>query len=833
MKTLLLAIVIVLAVLALPALLRGPGNKKGRNSEGGTETAEEPPPAKSSFIDKIKSKVTAEKDQKTSSQAASALGSTSVHQLDFSRDFIGRSAELLELYDKYSKQGCVVLGLHGKSGMGKTTLATYLAYKLRTRYPDAQYYIDLRGNTERPLSPEAAMAHVLHSARPAAKTKQGEELKSLYRSTLKSQRAVVFLDNAYGALQVKPLLPPNNCLTLVVSNSPIAMEGMYSKKVAPMSSDESRELVFALAPRAEYWINEIFHLCDGLPLALNVIGSFLGKNSMDPEIFVIQLRVLRDKMKKAQKEGEQIIFDGVLNNVTKLVPPKNLTVFRKLLVFPGSFDAKAQAFACEDDFNDALFSLADYGLVVFDADNNRYHLHEMVREYLKARLNPAETALAETRHATYFLTAVVGIGDFYKSDERNAPEALRQFDLEWENIQAAFRWGENWMGKDPAAARLCSSIVDSASDMLQRRQRPQERIRWLEVALTASRKVQDAETEKNHLLNLGAEYSREGNLDRAIEFSQKALELCKAQNDEETEMSIARQLGFTYSALGDNAKAVEFHQRELDLAKSLGNSRGEIMALGNLGSVHVKSGQTARALELFQRGLELAREWGDRRAEAQNLKSLADLKMESKEFPAAMEFHAQALEIFQKFKDRSAEGSVLSAMGRIRLELRETGPAIGTLEKALNIFRKIAEHGKEAEVLNNLGRAYCNLGKSGRAVELHQKALDYFRKTDKKREQMGVLGYLAQAYAAAVEPDKAFSSYELQISLAKTLGDKTVEGQAGWSLSLALEKFGHGAKAVARGEEALKILSETADPLKAVAEKTLQEWKSLKKPSAS
>jgi predicted ATPase len=54
--------------------------------------------------------------------------------------------------------GATLSGLQRLGGVGKTALALKLAEALTPRYPDAQFFLDLRG-TSTPLSPAEAMAY--------------------------------------------------------------------------------------------------------------------------------------------------------------------------------------------------------------------------------------------------------------------------------------------------------------------------------------------------------------------------------------------------------------------------------------------------------------------------------------------------------------------------------------------------------------------------------------------------------------------------------------------------------------------------------------------------
>jgi hypothetical protein len=79
------------------------------------------------------------------------------------RDFVGRSREMTELLQALETSGVTISGLQGLGGIGKTALALKLAACLKPKYPDAQFYLDLKGASKQPLSASEAMAHVCTS----------------------------------------------------------------------------------------------------------------------------------------------------------------------------------------------------------------------------------------------------------------------------------------------------------------------------------------------------------------------------------------------------------------------------------------------------------------------------------------------------------------------------------------------------------------------------------------------------------------------------------------------------------------------------------------------
>ena len=87
------------------------------------------------------------------------------------------------------------------------------------------------------------------------------------------------------------------------------------------------------------------------------------------------------------------------------------------------------------------------------------------------------------------------------------------------------------------------------------------------------------------------------------------------------------------------------------------------------------------------------------------------------------------------------------------------------------------------------------------------------------------LGNLGIAYKNLGEPRRAIEFFEQRLAVARELGDRRGEGNALWNMSLALDKLGQRAGAIARAEAALKILQKIEDPHVAKVQEQLEAWR--------
>ena len=693
------------------------------------------------------------------------------------RDFTGRAAELTELLANFEK-GVAISGLHGQGGIGKTALALKLAEQLMPRYPDAQFYLDLRGASEqKPLTVAEALAHVIRAYHPTSKLPEDEmQLRALYQSVLHNQRALLLMDNAKDRAQVEPLLPPATCCLLVTSRQHFHLPGLHTKNLDTLPPADAQALLLTISERIGDQAEALAKLCGYLPLALRLTASALAERvDLSPADLIRKLTDTQQRLKLTGAEASlQLSYDLLTAELQKL--------WRTLTVFPETFDraAATAVWAMEaDPAQDALSELVKFSLLDYSPHSlldfaphpgplpsgeresppspsgrgdggegehlGRYRLHDLARLYVDSRMTESERYEAQQHHAEHYATMISVATELYLQGDEAVQHGLVLFDLEWTNIQLGQTWTEANAEKDEIAAQLCSAYPDAGAYILDLRQHQRERIRWLETALTAARHLKQRNAEGRHLGNLGLAYDNLGESRKAIEFYKQRLVIAREIDDRLGESIVLDNLGNAYFALGETDTAIEFYEKALVMAHKIGDQRGEGNTLGNLGSTYMSLDEPHKAIEYHERALVISRQLGDRRAEGQDL--------------------------------------------------------------------------------NNLGLACADLGKLTKAIKLFEQSLAIKGEIGDRRGEGNALGNLGNAHADLGEIRKAIEYYERALVIAYEISDRRGEGHGLFNMSLALDKLGERSEAIAHAEAALKIYEEIESPYAEKVRKQLEAWR--------
>lgn len=608
-------------------------------------------------------------------------------------DFVGREQEIADLLAALrGGASAAISGISGLGGIGKTELALYVAERLRDVYPDAQLVVDMRGTDERPRDPADALAACI---RPFLELEQRlpddlQELTRIYRSVLEGKRALILLDNASDGAQARPLMPPAGSALFVTSRETISLPGLKRVTLEQLSPVEARELLRSIAPRVHAdTADRICFLCGYLPLAIRAAGSLLDVTAdLTPETYAEQLQDERRRLELIGAEGVDLGVEASFGLSYSRLTPDAARVFRQLSVFPATFDARAEETVCEDPEHKHLSELLRRNLVRYNAETQRYSLHDLARLFAGSRMSDDERHATRMRHAAHYLTVLGECQAFYLKGGDAIKSGLTLFDVERRNIEAGQEWAYQHSSSDEASAQLCNQYPVGVY-VLNLRQHPRESISWLEAALAAARQLNDRDSEAAHSSNLGNAYAVLGETQRAVECYEQSLTINREIGYRYGEGSVLGNLGLAYVDLGETRRAIEFSEQYLTIAREIADRRGEGNALGNLGLAYDELGETHRAVEFYEQQLTITREIGDRRGEGNALNNLGRAFAALGETRRAVEFYEQRLAIAHEIGDRRGEGSALFNTSLVLYKLGDRAKAIAHVEAALEIYEQI------------------------------------------------------------------------------------------------------------------------------------------------
>lgn len=201
-------------------------------------------------------------------------------------DFVGRD-DLVDRLTGFLRRpgGVMIAAITGAPGVGKTTVAVRVAHRLRSAFPDGQWYTNLGGSRDRPRAPADVLRDLLEAA-GVDDVPQGLDARAaVFRATLADRQVLLVLDDAHDADHVRPFLPGTaGCAVLVTSRYDMseltALQGGLCFPVGALDVTEARTLLARVLgpaavlaePRAA---DELAAQCGHLPRKIRLAAARL------------------------------------------------------------------------------------------------------------------------------------------------------------------------------------------------------------------------------------------------------------------------------------------------------------------------------------------------------------------------------------------------------------------------------------------------------------------------------------------------------------------------------------------------------------------------------
>jgi DNA-binding SARP family transcriptional activator len=630
-------------------------------------------------------------------------------------DFTGRTEQVEYLCDLFSGvpdghagTGAVVVSLvAGAGGLGKTTLAVHVAHRLRTRFPDGQLYVNLRGASDQPATPSEVLARFLRelAVDEAQLPASEDERVALYRTRLAGRRILVVLDDARDAAQARPLVPGCvSCGVLITSRNLLPdLVGGRLVDLDVLDHDEARAMLAKIvgADRLDAEpdaTDQVLAACAGLPLAIRIAGVRLAARTG----WTIQALAgkLADERRRIDefKAGDLAVrtcFQVSFGSLPAAGPgrPDPVRAFRLLGLWHGPTISLPAASALlaepEDRVADSLEMLVDAHLLQSLAAE-RYRLHDLLRVYAAEKAEAEETQqdrdAAVLRILTWYLHTAAGAGRVISP--QHAPVPL----------------GDGHLTRPPLAFASLEQALD-----------------W-------------CETERADLVAAASQAA-------SCSLHELAWKLPAAA------------MSFFYRR-SHWADWVATHEDGLASARILGDRLAEAWMLNNLGMVFGLQ-RKEQTVGCFEEALAIYREIGDQPGQARAANNVAQACLRLRRFPEALEAARRSLTVQQQAGDRYGEGIALGNLGDACRELGRFDEAVDHLEQALVIFRELGDQHSEADSLSDLGDAYLTMGRLDDSLSCLRASLAIWRANGERHGQAATLNRLGLAQKRAGRPKEA------------------------------------------------------------------------------
>jgi len=662
--------------------------------------------------------------------------------------FVGRERELTALAEFIAGPHVRLITITGPGGIGKTRLALEGASRelqSSSQFRDGIFFVSLA-----PLETAEEIVATLAAVLAFQFQGTGNESAQLL-NYLQNKQMLLVMDNFDHILDGRALLAEINELAagitlIVTSRERLQMRG---EQIFPLGGLETAHAgnPAKVSPAAELFLNiarrtspsfqllerdaaQVIRICqlvEGMPLGLELAASWAGLLPLSEIAAGLEqsLGLLTTEHHDVPQRHQSM--EAALDVSWRKLTSKQQRALQELAMFRGGF-TRATALEIAGATLPLLVTLANKSWLSYDRQKDRYHIHELLRQYGAGKLgvDPAHEKETQARHSAYFCGYLQEReADWHGPRQTAVASEVRD---EIDNIQRAWRWAADkgdvillaqglvslcrfyfWEGRMNNGHRACQLALESLSKSPVARRADEAQYLSLRARILVWESYFVREVEQKEAL---------------LSQSQQLLDRAK-QSSQHTEAEQALIfLGKAYAAEHtDVEEAICLGNLGLELFRKLDDRANEAEVLALLGFFHLIQGNSKLAKDLSQKSLEIREQLNDMMGIARAKSVLGAIARFVGHFEESESLTWRSLTVFQQLAEPRGVKRCLGSLSYTHNWAGDFVAAKKTAEQASTIDRDLGQYPNPWR-LNPLAQAMIHLGSFSEAHDAAAESLD-------------------------------------------------------------------------------------------------------------
>lgn len=575
--------------------------------------------------------------------------------------FVGRNFEIAALSGLLLDPNLLLISIIAPGGMGKTRLALELGERMLEHFKDGVFFVELA-----PINISDNIIPAVAEAMNYRFQQNGRSQKQQVLDYLENKQTLLILDNLEHLIDdgveivTEMLKSATQLKILVTSRQRLYQSGetlftLHGLQLPGLEAPEDAtryaaiELFqqtagrarpdFALNPEDIPHIIRICRLVQGMPLAILLAAQWVTVLSTAEiaeeiqqglDILAAEGSELPDRMRSIR-----VVFDHAWSMMTET----EQLVFMKLAVFRGGFSRQAGQTVANTGLRE-LQSLVNKALIARDAEQGRYQIHELLRQYAEEKLYQSSLyRQIRSDHTHYYLTYLAEQSAELKGAKQLA--TLKLIEVDFDNIRAA------WDG----------AVKDREYDLLGQALEAMYLFCFLQSRLEDGRALLN-NARQSLLPEPGCEphpvrlalgirfYNPTDSRPVLQERLESSLALAQ-QRDDPPEVAYCLHTLATLAHYVDQnpPQAIEYYEECAAIYRQLGEKYYLAQTLSKLGEAHQLLGQTELTLQYVNEAYQLQREIGDQMGESETLRALSMTAFQTGHYEATNDYIEKAYAI--------------------------------------------------------------------------------------------------------------------------------------------------------------------------------------------
>jgi len=227
--------------------------------------------------------------------------------------------------------------------------------------------------------------------------------------------------------------------------------------------------------------------------------------------------------------------------------------------------------------------------------------------------------------------------------------------------------------------------------------------------------------------NMGFISDQHGDIPKALEYYNKALEIQERINDK---MGIAYSLnniGYVYNNLNDVPQALEYFHKSLKIQEEISDKYGLAVSYINIGTIYKDNGNLAKAIDYFEKSLKLKTEINDKEGIAISLLNIGAIHYKKGGYQEALDYFIKGYKLYDEVGDKNGLAYANINMGYVYQDMGNIDKAMECFQKSLEIQEETKDKAGIARSLHYIAKILFLKGNTAAALKDAEKSLEMSR----------------------------------------------------------------------------------------------------------
>lgn len=280
----------------------------------------------------------------------------------------------------------------------------------------------------------------------------------------------------------------------------------------------------------------------------------------------------------------------------------------------------------------------------------------------------------------------------------------------------------------------------------------------------------------NDTHNMAASLNLKGNIyamkdkgDSALYCYEQCLDIANRTNDNEVLASLYISIGIYHKDKGEYKKAIEQYEKSMAISKLVNDKINLARSYGSIASVYQMQGLYIKAMEYYLIALKISEDNGNKMSVSKILSNIGVVYFYQKQHHKAIEFYKRALAIEQEMKNKNAESTLLNYIGKSYFNLENYDEALPYFTLALNLQHTAGYRKEEAKTLGSFSELYFKKNEITKAMEFAKRQLALHQEINDEQGSAVAYGNVGNCYLLLNDNVRAVHNFQQSYNIANKL----------------------------------------------------------------